>query len=375
VQVEIDLARYPAAKFGDSRFDVPSTTLGGHKKALREVLRRFAEVETAYLLLCEQPAWGDRPHLIVSIESQVDTQLLYSAWKPHIPEFGVVGFFAGSKAFSAYTSYAATPFYRREHSPPLPAPFSKAELMDYIRRLPDVPALVATAAHLESLKENYDDLPPEQAAAEYKTQQMEMEQTFETLRSTSTHLKAKTSLLKLLGDDVLFGLVLRTFSTETITGPSLFGKFRGWRQGHPMDGLLAQISPLLLVGIANPHDPFPLADVPLLECPEDWLRVVRCLLALAAIIFVFCDHLSPGVASEFLALQAAEREDHTFIVLPGPEQEKDYGDFYTMSLAESLDDPGPEYSELLRRKVSTFGLAVTVEEVKEVLQGARGPAQ
>jgi hypothetical protein len=56
VQVEIDFARYPAAKFGDARFDVPSATLGGHKKALREVLRRFAEVETAYLLLCEQPA-------------------------------------------------------------------------------------------------------------------------------------------------------------------------------------------------------------------------------------------------------------------------------------------------------------------------------
>jgi len=252
VQVEIDFARYPAARFGDARFDVPSATLGGHKKALREVLRRFAEVETAYLLLCEQPAWGDRPQLIVSIESQVDTQLLYSAWKPHIAEFGIVGFFAGSKAFSAYTSYAATPFYRREHSPPLPAPFSRAELIDYIRRLPDVPALLATAAHLESLRENYDDLPPERAAAEYKAQQMEMEQTFETLRSISTHLKAKTSLLKLLDDDAPFGLALRTFSTETITGRSLFGQFRSWRRDHPMGGLLAQISPIPLVGIANP---------------------------------------------------------------------------------------------------------------------------
>jgi hypothetical protein len=375
VQVEIDFARYPAAKFGDASFDVPSATLGGHKRALREVLRRFPEVATAHLLFCEQPAWGDRPQLIVSIESRVDTQLLYSAWKPHIEEFGVVGFFAGSKAFSAYTSYAAMPFYRREQSPPLPVPFSKAEMIEYTHRLPDVPALVATAAHLESLKETYDDLPPEQAAAEYKAQQMEMEQTLETLRSISTHLKAKTSLLKLLDDDAPFGLVLRTFLTGTITGRSVFGKFRAWRHDHPMGGLLAQISPLPLVGIANPHDPFPLADVPLLECPEDWLRVVRCLLALAATIFVFCDRLSPGMADEFLALQAAEREDHTFVILPGPKEEKGYRDFYAMSLAVQLDDLGPEYYELLRRKVSTFGLAVTVDEVKEFLQGARGPAQ
>ncbi len=172
---------------------------------------------TAYLLLCEQPAWGDRPQLIVSTESQVDTQSLYSAWEPHIEEFGVVGFFAGSKAFSAYTSYAAAPFYRREHSPPLPAPFSRAELIDYIHRLPGAPALGATAAHLESLKENYDDLPPEQAAGEYKAQvSVEMEQILETLRSISTHLKARTRLLKLLDDDAPFGLVLTTTSRRHV---------------------------------------------------------------------------------------------------------------------------------------------------------------
>lgn len=141
MQAEIDFGRYPAAMFGDARFDVPSETLGRHKKTLREILRRFAEVETAYLLLCEQPAWSDRSQLIVSTESQVDTQLLYSAWEPYIAEFGIVGFFTGSKAFSAYTSHAATPFYRREHSTPLPAPLTKAELIDYIRRLPDVPGV------------------------------------------------------------------------------------------------------------------------------------------------------------------------------------------------------------------------------------------
>lgn len=375
MQLQIDFARYPAAKFGDARFDVPAATLGGHKKALRQVLRRFAEVETAYLLLCEQPAWGDRPQLIVSIEKQVDTQSLYSAWEPHIPQFGVVGFFAGSKAFSAYTTYAATPFYRREHSCLLPTPFNKTELIDYIRGLPDVPSLLSTAQYLENLKENYDDLPAEQAAAEYKAQQMEMEHAFETLRSISTHSKAKTMLLKLLEDDAPFGLVLRTFSTETITGRSVLGEFRAWRRDHPLGELLTQISPLPLVGIANPHDPFPLADVPLLECPDDWLRVVRCLLALAATIFVFCDRLTPGMAIEFLALQAAEREDHTFIILPGPKLQKSYEDFYAMSLAQRLDDPRPEHFELSRRKVSTFGLAVTVEEVREFLQGACGSAQ
>lgn len=72
------------------------------------------------------------------------------------------------------------------------------------------PALVATTTHLESLNENYEHVPPEEAAAEYKPQQLEMEQTFEMLRSISTHLKAKTILPKLLDGDAPFGLVQAT---------------------------------------------------------------------------------------------------------------------------------------------------------------------
>jgi len=174
-------------------------------------------------------------------------------------------------------------------------------------------------------------------------------------------------LLNCLNKDTPFGLVLRTFSTETITGESPFGKFRAWTHKHPLGDLLAQCTALPLVGIANPHDPFPLTDVPLLECSKDWLRVVRCLVAVAATIFIFCDRLSPGVASEFLAVQAAEREDDAFIILPGPGAERDYRDFYAMSLTQRLDDPRSDHTEVLRRKVATFGLAVTTDEMREVL--------
>jgi len=84
----------------------------------------------------------------------------------------MIGFFSGSKYLAAFASYAATPFYRREQTPPLPSPFSTTQLTDYIRALPDVPILAAMAAYLETLKENYDDLAPEEATAEYRSQQM-----------------------------------------------------------------------------------------------------------------------------------------------------------------------------------------------------------
>lgn len=42
--------------------------------------------------------------------------------------------------------------------------------------------------HLESLKENYDNLPPDHAAAaKYDAQQKEVERTLQLLRSQSTH--------------------------------------------------------------------------------------------------------------------------------------------------------------------------------------------
>jgi hypothetical protein len=156
------------------RFDVPlNGPLGRLKGALRRVLHRFPEVECAYLLVCSDPAWGDTPQLIISLVPGVDTRPLYSAWEPHIPESWPVGFFGGvENRFSYFVSHAATPFYRREQTSQLPSALSKNDLIDYIRVLPNDPVLAATVAHLETLKENYDHLPPEQATAEYGAQKM-----------------------------------------------------------------------------------------------------------------------------------------------------------------------------------------------------------
>ncbi len=369
MQVEVDFARYPAAKFGTARFDVPlREPLGRLKKALRSMLHRFPEVEGAYLLLYSDPALGDKPRLIVSVVPRVDTRPLYSAWEPHISEFGPVGFFGGiENRFSAFVAHAAAPFYRGKRTLELPPLLSKTDLIHNIRALPDEPVLAQTAAHLETLKENYDHLPPGQAEAEYRAQQMEMEQALQALRSKSTHPKAKTALLNYLTVNGPFGLVLRTFSTETTTGRSPFGEFRRWMLTSPMGALLSKFSPFPLVGIANPHNPFPLADIPFLECSDDWLLVVRSIIAIAARIYFVCDRFSPGVANEFCAIQTAEREDDTFIILPGHDQNEYYRDLY--SLAIQLDDPGPFHTEILRRRLATYGHIITTDELDRSDQG------
>jgi hypothetical protein len=54
VQLEIEFDQFPAARFGDARFDVPFNGPHGRlKKALRSVLRGFEQIESAlfpYLL-------------------------------------------------------------------------------------------------------------------------------------------------------------------------------------------------------------------------------------------------------------------------------------------------------------------------------------
>lgn len=376
MQMEIDFDRYPAAKFGNARFDVPFNGPHGRlKKALRTVLRGFEQVECAYLLICSDPAWGDHPEPIVAVAPRVSTRELYLAWEPNIPEFGVVGFLhAVDNQFSAFASHAATPFYCPRETSRIPAPFSKPDLIEYARALLDDPGLTGTAAYMEAHRENYDHLPREQAEAARKAQQVWIDDTLHwlgMLRSGSAHAKAKAELLKYLTQDMPFGLALRTFSTFTTAGVGPLGTSRMWMHQRPAGELVSRFSPFPLIGIGNPLDPLPVPGIPLLECSEHWLLVVTSLLRVASQIYVLCDRLSSGVSSEFFAIQAAEREDDTMIVLPGPEQQKHYEQLY-WGLEKRLDDPGPEYVPALKRKLATFGVAITTEEMTQILRHVRG---
>ncbi len=376
MQLEINFDQYPAAKFGDARFDVPFNRPHGRlKKALRGVLRGFEQVESAYLLVCSDPAWDDSAEPIVAVAPRVCARALSSAWEPYIPEFGVVGFFdAVNNQFSAFAAHAATPFYCPRETRQIPAPFSTPHLIEYVRTLPDDPGLRGTAAYLEAHKENYDHLPPKQAEAARKAQEVWIEDTphwLGMLQSSSTHATAKAELLKYLTQDIPFGLALRTFSTFTTAGVGPLGTSRMWALSRPSGELIAQFSPIPLIGIGNPLDPLPVPGVPLLECSEHWLQVVTSLLSTATQIYVLCDRLSPGVSRELFAIQAAEREDDTMIVLPGPEQQKHYQQLY-WGMEQRPDDSGPEYAPALKRKLATFGVTITTEEMTQVMRHVHG---
>jgi hypothetical protein len=374
VQLEIDFDRYPAARFGDTRFDVPlNRPLGRQKKALRNLLRGFEQVEAAHLLICSDPAWGNTAEPVVVVAPQANTQELLSAWKPYVAEFGDVGFDVLNSVFSPFVAHASTPFYCPRETAKIPAPLSRAELIEYVRTLPDDLGLEATAVYLEAHKENYDHLPPEEAAERRKAQQTWIEDTLHwlgMLRSPSAAAKAKSEWLRYLTEDIRFSLALRTFSAFTTAGVGPLGTSRMWMYSRPSAELVSQFSPLPLIGIANPLDPLPLANVPLLECSERWLEVVMSALAVATQVFVQCDRVSSGVSSEFFAIQAAEREDDTMIVLPGPEQEDHYRQLYR-GMEKRIEDLGPEYAPALQRKLATFGLTITTGEMSSLLRGGK----
>src|SRR5262249_43629074 len=230
MKLEIDFTTYPAGKLGDIRIDVPlREPLGKLKKALRGTLRQFLEVESAYLLLYSNPLWNNEPQLVIVTEPRIDSASFYGAWQLQSDEFGVVGCVGGQNALSIFASHCALPFYVREYDPPLPPAFSRRELIDYIRLLPDRPVALATAEYPNA--DEWDYLKPSQA-------------------------KSKSTILELLENNKPFGLFLRSFSNESTTGRSMFGEMRTWVPTHPMRDALVRFSPHPLVGIANPSDPF-----------------------------------------------------------------------------------------------------------------------
>ncbi len=358
----IDLNAWPCASYGTLRFDIPRAPCGTLKKALRGFLRRFPDIQAAYLLLASRPEWGDAPHVTVPLLTERDLDPVCRAWEAERPEEPPIWFLrVGNNPVSQFACWFAAPFYVRE-TPELPAPFPTAELIALIQGLPETPFLAATSDFLETLKENYDHLAPEEAEAEYRAQDLEKEQLLQELRLRSRHREAKNALLHCLREKENFSLLLRTFEREVASGSSGLtgGRGRVWLSERPLERHIARVTPLQLIGIANPRDPFPSSL--LLEVGEDWPRVVVSLVARAAAIFVVCDRLSPGIVTELLAVRGMGREDDTLIIVPPEEGIEKYKAMHFLSGASTSEPPEPA---ALVRKLATFGVVTTSKEFME----------
>jgi hypothetical protein len=363
--LKIDLNAWPCGSYGTLRFDVPPVPFGTLKKTLRTFLHRFVDVEAAYMLFASQPEWGDASHITIPLVTECDIDSVYRTWKAERPDDPPIWFLrVGNNPISAFARSYTVPFYVREGSK-LPAPFTSAELVDLIQSVPEIPHLAPTSKYLESLKETYDDLPPEEAASKYRAQSLEMEGLLEEFRTKSTHGAAKKALLQCLLDDGPFSLLLRTFEREVVSGTSLLtsGVARLWLLDRPLERHIAQVTPLQLIGIANPVDPFPSSDYLQLEVAEDWPRVVVSLVTRAAAIFVICDRLSPGVVTELLAIQGMGREDDTFIIVPAADTSEQYK---MCHFFQGPSNVAPLDPAVLKRKLATFGVTATSKEFMEM---------
>src|SRR4029450_13922267 len=186
----------------------------------------------------------------------------------------------------------------------LPEVMTTAELEQLVRGLPETPDLAALSAWFEEIREDYSDLPPEQARRGGQAQEAEKERTLRDIRARSTHAEARAELLSRLELGQPFSLLLRTFEREVARGRSRMtgGAMMFWPTDRTLDSHVAQGPPLPLIGVANPRDPFPSPDCLLLEAGTEWRRIVVSVIARAEAIFVICDRLTPGVNTEFIAI-------------------------------------------------------------------------
>jgi hypothetical protein len=356
----IDFDAWPGASLGTMRFDVPRGPLSRVKRELREFLQASGGVTAAYLLLVSRAEWGDHPQLIVGVATDRDIEPLFRAWQER-PIRTRVGFFPlGDDALSAFARAYLLPFFPVSTTS-LPESMTDGELIETIQSLPDVPHLAATAMHLKTLEERYDDLPPDMARAEQQAQERERENTLRELRERSTHGAAREALLRCLNREEPFSLLLRTFDREVVSGSSGLtgGASRLWITDRSLEAHAAKVTPLPLIGIANPLDPFPPSNYRLLEVGDNWLHVVVSLVARAAAVFLICDRLSAGITTELMVIDRLQREDDTLIIVPAEDaaaREK------PMHFLEHATPVAPLQPQVMIRRLAGFGMTVTSTE-------------
>jgi hypothetical protein len=350
----VDLDAYPAASFGALRFDVPrqdiSSTrhelrsLFSTKRKLRSLLEDWSGVGTAYLLLVSNGELGEAPKLTVGVETDQEVEPLFRRWQA-LPRRPPMAFFRlGDDALSAFARAFAQPFYPMTATVTLPEIMADSQLTRTIRALPDVPHLAATATHLKTLGDEH-----------------EANEVLRELRDGSTHRAAREMLLRCLDLAEPFSLLLRTFDREVASGKSLLtgGDARLWISHRALEEHVARVTPLPLIGIANPRDPFPPTSHRLLEVGDNWLEVVVSLVAKAAAVFVVCDRQTEGISTELMVVDRLQREEHTLIIVPEEDSTRTAGAMHFLAAAAPLV---PLQPQVLIRRLAGFGTTVTATQ-------------
>jgi hypothetical protein len=227
----------PCFSAGGLQIDVPVSPHGSLKKILRNLLREFPSVASAYLLAVSGPGVGEIETLMVAVAATEEIDSLFARWEeirpsPR-PRLAFIRLEEGH-AIARFAFYYASPFYVRD-APTLPAPYSDIEWSAWLVSLPERPRLNATEQHLATLVESPNEEEDRQTAREL----------IESLRSASTHAAARDFLLESLHSNRPFSLLLRTFGAETFRGASALtgGHEVKIMRARPFERMVTRINP------------------------------------------------------------------------------------------------------------------------------------
>jgi hypothetical protein len=328
------------------------------KKALRAVLRGFADVESARLLVVGNRTWRSDAFVMTVLLTGGRTAAIDRAWRDAYPAGPPVVFDAEERGVLArFGKDFVAPFYVRDEGH-FPEPLATPDLLQLLARLPDRPSFEA----FDEILRRQDPNAPEAARQEL----------IKRYEKWSTHAKAKRALIAAIEDGTPFALLLRPFAIETLEATSPY-QFLGdvfWLAVRPVGqddiAAYARKARLKLFAIANTMVPVGLRTVLHLQVGEEWLQVVSALAARARIIFLICDTETPGIATELSLVRHLEREHATMIVMPTADEAK------TEYLAHEMVGaaaPASFDAERFRRRMMTFGLAITTVEFKRNVLG------
>ena len=369
------------------------------KKLLREVLAHRENVDAGFLTVMFEPASAYPPTPAVGIAGAGAVGALNDcrAAIDNTTRERVVLYPIGGDSLSQYAVRHSTPFYWR--NPPvqrLPDALAPEELADFLRKLPEEPAMTNSLLKLylrsgQSEKEaaalwhamepgerrRFGDL--DAYTAWYAKAKQEETDNY---RAASTHAEARRALLRAFDGDRRFCLYLHDFGGEAIqtledTASPEVKRVR-WLSlpprsvDEPLRTFLRSL-PFPAAGVSNPREAVRLWPVvPFLELEdEDWLRVIVSLIATATLIVMSLEKPGPGLMRELFAVQRAGREDETLILIPDAEAERDRRKLLEM-LGQGIAGPArsePMESELLGR-LSTFGKVSTWAEFADAYKEA-----
>ncbi|HYW41306.1 MAG TPA: enhanced serine sensitivity protein SseB C-terminal domain-containing protein [Bryobacteraceae bacterium] len=365
------------------------------KKLLRDVLRRYDNVEAAFLTALFEPASPYPPHPAIGIAGR-DVMAAIQESKTAIDRA------TGERAsiygidrddLSQYAVRNTAPFYRRTPPVQLPDPLAADEIVRFLQALSDDPVMVNSLLKLY-LNSGMD---AQEAAALWPALEERQRRRFKTLdaytewyiaskkeerqryQAASTHSEARRVLLEALTKDGRFCLYLHDFGGEAAQSledtPNPEVKRVRWLSlpmravDEPLRRFFQSIS-MPAIGVSNPREAVRLWPVvPFLELEDsEWLRVVVSLISMAALIVLSVENTGPGLQNELFAIQKFSREDHTFILIPDEAAEKERRKLLDMLAAtgDVIPRSAEPVASKLRNRLSTYGMVSTWAEFAKI---------